>query len=124
MGIIINVLYEKSYTEINAYYNNDPEHCWDTPTTERTTVDKDKNAICPHQVKDCSRCSHADFLRREGEAGNNANDSCQQIDQRETDMSKDALQEDAQDEEIEHFSPTCSRLTWRKIGVMKRQYCP
>ena len=64
-----------------------------------------KNAICSYQPKDSSRCAYADLLRHKVEAGDDTNDTGQEINEQEAQVSKQSLQEDTQHEKVEHVQP-------------------
>src|SRR5260370_3021759 len=75
-----------------------------------------EDAVGSHQAKDGSRCPYADLLWRKIEAGNDADNTRHQVDEQEAQVSDQSLQEDAQDEEVEHVQGNVQQVNMQEDG--------
>ncbi len=113
---IINVGNEESYAEICSYNTYEPYQRGDASTAQGPVMSEHEDAVGSHQAKDGSRCSYADLLRRKIEAGNDADNTGHQVDEQEAQVSNQSLQEDAQDEEVEHVQGNVQQVNVQEDG--------
>ena len=103
MRIVVDVGDKKPYAQIRSYDKYEPEQRRDTTCPQCFAVSKHEDAISSYQAEDGSRCSYADLLWCEIETGDNTDHACHQVNEQEAQMADESLQEDTQDEEVEHI---------------------
>ena len=87
-------------------------------------MNEHEDAIGSHQAKDGTRCSYADLLRRKIEAGDDADNAAHQVDEQKAPRPGQSLQEDTQNEEVEHVQGDVQQVGVQEDGRDKAPVLP
>src|SRR5579884_2912191 len=93
MSIIVHVRNDQSDAKIQANNDHQPGDGRDTAMAKRAAMYQNEDAISTHQPENSARRTDADILRREIKTRDNADNSRQQVDQQETQVTEQALDE-------------------------------
>src|SRR5579875_405285 len=103
MSIIIHVGNDQPDAKIQANNDHQPGDGRDTAMAKRAAMYQNEDAISTDQPENSARRADADILRREIKTGDNAHYTRQQVNQQETQVTEQALDEQPQNKEIEHI---------------------
>jgi len=124
VGIIIDIRYDESKTKINADDYDQPDDYRYTASPEGFAMHQHKNAVRSHNAEDCPRCSNTHILRSESEAGDDADDTCHQVNKQEAQVSKNAFDDDAQHEKVEHIKTDMQNVGMQEDRCHKAPVLP